>query len=283
EKVIQSNKRWISTQTLELTPRRMDIERIQKSDGRYGLIAFLNKLEQFTDDPEWFYYLLQRVKFEKLGSLESVRRRIIQRKFDDEEDSEYEQPPKTDIVSNFKNKFQKNNKTIKESLESTEIQIEEFDKLFNQFLSWSKVVTWFVLRNDVFIDNLRFIRVNIDEFLKIVQRLSEDDEFKIHLDKINFWHHLLLFCYLIFKFHKKAGFMQKNKGVVKVFSDTTNEVIQSFQITHQSIESSEMSLAIKEYEEFEDLKIDLPEMEQIFREEFRANILKTTRNDLEKI
>ncbi|KER05482.1 hypothetical protein AAA799E16_01875, partial [Marine Group I thaumarchaeote SCGC AAA799-E16] len=33
EKVIQSNKRWISTQTLELTPRRMDIERIQKSDG----------------------------------------------------------------------------------------------------------------------------------------------------------------------------------------------------------------------------------------------------------
>jgi HKD family nuclease len=77
EKVIQTNKRWISTQTLELTPRRMDVEKILKSEGRYGLIAFLNKLEQFTDDPEWFYYLLQQVKFEKLGSLEPVMKKNL--------------------------------------------------------------------------------------------------------------------------------------------------------------------------------------------------------------
>jgi len=273
--IIQSNKRWISTQTLELTPRRMDIERIQKSDGRFGLITFLNKLEQFTDDSEWFYYLLQRVNFEKLGSLEPMRRRLIQRKYDYEEDIEYEIPPKTDIVSSFENKFRKNNKTIKDTLGSiNEIQIDEFDKLFNQFLAWSKVVIWFVLRNKAFIDNLRFIRANMDEFLKIVWRLNKYNEFTVHLDKIHFWHHLLLFCYLIFRFQKKVGYMESNKGVVEVFFRTTRALLQNFQVDHQMIESSEMSLAIKEYEEFEDLEIDLSGMEQVFREEFGVSVLK---------
>lgn len=274
--LIQSNKRWISTQTLELTPRKMDIERIQKTDGRYGLISFLNKLEQYADDSEWFYYLLQRVKFDKLSTLEPVRRRIIQRKFEDEEDSEYEVTPKTDIVSNFKSKFQKNNKNIKETFESEEIPIEKFDKLFNQFLAWSKVVTWFVLRNKEFIDNLRFIRANMEEFLKIVQKLNNDDKFKEHLEKIHFWHHLLFFCYLIFRFQKKAGFIQNNKGVVKVFSDTTLDIIQSFQLEHKQINFSEMSLALKEYDEFENLEINFSEMERIFQEEFKAEILKNT-------
>ncbi len=277
DKIIQSNKRWISTQSLELTPRRIDIERIQKSDGRYGLISFLNKLEQFTDDSDWFYYLLRRVKFEKLSSLEPVRRRLVERKYDYEESLEYEIPPKTDIVSIFKIKFEKNNKIIKDSLDSIEeLHIEEFDKLFNQFLVWSKVVTWFVLRNEKFVDTLRFIRKNMETFLKIVQRLSKDDDFSSHLNNIYFWHHLLFFCYIIFRFHQKAGFMQKNKGVVKVFSETTREVMKIFQDKHEPISYSEMMSAIKEYEEFEGLEIDILGMGQIFRDEFGANILQST-------
>jgi len=269
----QSNKRWISTQTLELTPRRMDIERIQKSDGRYGLISFLNKLEQYADDPEWFYYILQKVKFDKLGTLEPIRRRLLQRKFDEEEDSEYEIPPKTDLVSNFKNKFEKNNKNIKESLEFEKIELDEFDKLFNQFLAWSKIVTWFVLRNEEFVDNLRYVRSNIEEFLKIVRRLSKEKEFRDHLDEINFWYHLVLFSYLIFKFHKKAGFMQKNKGVVRVFSETTKEIIQDFGINHDKIDIKKMNFVIEEYDEFGDLEIDISEMKRIFREEFSSEII----------
>ena len=275
ERNIQSNKRWISTQTLELTPRRMDIERIQKSDGRYGLIAFLNKLEQFTDDSDWFYYLLQRVKFEKLSSLEPVRRRLVERKYDYEENLEYEIPPKTDIVSIFKIKFEKNKKTIKDSLESIEeLEIEEFDKLFNQFLAWSKVVTWFVLRNEAFVDELRYVRANIEEFLKIIRRLSGENEFKEHLDKIDFWYHIVLFSYLIFKFHKKAGFMQKNKGVVGTFFETTKEIIQDFGINHDQLDIKKMNFVIEEYGEFEDLEIDILEMERMFIEEFKSKIIK---------
>jgi len=37
-----------------------------------------------------------------------------------------------------------------------------------------------------------------------------------------------------------------------------------------------MSLALKEYDEFEGLEIDLDEMERIFREEFGVNVLKST-------
>jgi len=42
------------------------------------------------------------------------------------------------------------------------------------------------------------------------------------------------------------------------------------------IQSSEMILAIKEYEEFDDLKIDLEDMEQVFHKEFGSKILKST-------
>lgn len=271
----KSNKRWLSTQTIELTPRKMDIERIQKSYGRFGLISFLNKLEKFSEDSDWFYYLLQRVKFEKLSTLESIRRKLAQRKYENEDDVEYERVSKIDLVTNFKNKFQKNNKTVKETLRTiSKIEIMEFDKIFNQFLAWSKVEIWFATKNEMFIDNLRFIRSNIEEILIFYNRLKQNKEFKNHLEKIQFWHHLFLFAYLIYQFQKNAGFLQKNKGVVKVFSDTTREIIQNFKEEHKEIEISEMDLALKEYEEFEDLEIDLIKMERVFREEFESKVLK---------
>lgn len=70
----------------------------------------------------------------------------------------------------------------------------------------------------------------------------------------------------------------KEQGVVKVFSDTTHELIQHFQSGHKPIQSSDMILAIKEYEEFDDLKIDLEDMERVFQEEFGSKILKVNNN-----
>lgn len=72
---MESTKRWISTQALEITPRRMDIELILKPHGRSGLISFLNKLKKkFADNSQWFYHFLTIFQFEDLGTLESIRR-----------------------------------------------------------------------------------------------------------------------------------------------------------------------------------------------------------------
>ncbi len=70
--------------------------------------------------------------------------------------------------------------------------------------------------------------------------------------------------------------MQNNIRVVEIFSETTSDVVHNFEAKHQPITFTEMESAIKEYEEFEELEIDLSDMERIFREEFGANILKST-------
>ena len=72
----------------------------------------------------------------------------------------------------------------------------------------------------------------------------------------------------------ESGFMQKNKGVVRVFAETTRDIIQNIQQKHEFIYSSKINETVKEYNEFENLEIDITEMERIFREEFSSEIIK---------
>jgi len=68
--------------------------------------------------------------------------------------------------------------------------------------------------------------------------------------------------------------MQKNKGVVRVFAETTRDIIQNIQQKHEFIDSAKINETVKEYNEFENLEIDITEMERIFREEFSSEIIK---------
>lgn len=266
---IESDKRWISTQVLELKPRKIDIEKIKITDGRFGLISFLNKLEKFADDSDWFFYFLQRVKFEKIESLEPVRRRIIQRKIGVDEEIEYEKPPKTDIVRSFRDKLEKRQQGLKKTLQNAEeIEISEIERLFNQFLAWSKVIVWFYLRDQKFIDNLRFIRANIEEFLILYDKLDSNQEFKKIVEKNQFWQHLLILSYLIFVFHRKEGYFQNNIGVIKVFAETTNEMIRKFQIDKAVLTAGDFESVFKEYGEFEKLELNFEQISRHYNDEF---------------
>ena len=115
--VLESDKRWISTQILELTPTRGDIQKIINSDGRFHLITFLNKLEKFEDDPEWFYYHLQSSisNFGKFERLEHIRRRIKEWKAETVS-SDYDAAPKTDITNTIEEHLQKKFSTIKDTI-----------------------------------------------------------------------------------------------------------------------------------------------------------------------
>jgi hypothetical protein len=269
---IKSNKRWVSTQTLELTPRKMDIEKIQKTGGRFGLISFLNKLERFADDPQWFYYFLQRIRFENLNTLEPIRRKLVQRKLETEDEKEYEKPPEINLVSNFRAKFEKRNKEIKESLQQmNEFNQEEFKNQFNQFLTWSKIIIWFTLQEGKFIDNLRFIRSNIEEFLVLYHKIKQNKDAVSYLYKINFWQHLLLLSFLMFLFQRKEGFLEKNLGVVRVFKETTTMLISEFE-NKITFTKEDFNPIIKEYAEFENLEVDLDIMSKFYTEEFAKKI-----------
>ena len=274
DKTIQSDKRWISTQTLELTPRRSDIDLIQKSFGRHNLIKLLNKLKSYSDDSELFFQLLQNVNFGKFGTLETMRSKLSNRKNNNDEDFDYQKISEKGFVLNFENQIDKNMKKINEKLiDIDETKNEEFNQLFNQFLSWSKIIVWMILNKRGKIQWLRFIRRDSEKFTDTVKKLFKNKEFEDNIISKHFWEHVILFCYLIFKLQKKHRYEIKSESEIGVFTETRNKIIEIINEKGYSREFSEMEESLKEYEEFEELDIDITDMERVFREEFGTNFL----------
>ena len=266
----ESNRRWISTQTLELIPRKSDIEKLQLGGGRFGLISFLDKLEKFVDEPEWFYYHLSRFRLDDPSTLERGRRKYV---LISDDGTYNERPPETDIVSAFKKKFEKSSEGIKKSLHTmTEFNRDEFESQFNQFLAWSKMVYWLNMRDEKYLNYLRFVRTGMEEFLVLLSRTKHDKTLQKYLSKINFWQHFLLLSFMTYTFQKKAGFLRTNPGVLRVFNETTTQMISTLD-SDIIFTKDDFKSVVEEYSEFKNLEIDLDAMSR-FYEDFERRFLK---------
>jgi len=277
---IESDLRWISTQALELTPRRMDVKKIQDSGGRFGLISLLNKLEKFSEDADWLFYFLQRVSLERLETMEYLRRKIKRRHFESEEDIEYEKPPEINAIEKLNKKFEKKQGHIRYKADSFQFDKDSsksFENLFTEFMALSKFIMWFVIRNQKFVAHLRFIRNILEDWVILIKKIKTENEFpfdKNIFEKLQFWQHLLVFCYLIFSYHRETRFLIKNEGVAKVFMNTYHDVVEEFLEEGKVFSLDDFSKVKEEYEEFERLQIDFEKMARFFQEELGHEILQ---------
>ena len=161
KKSLLSNKRWISTQVLERTPRKRDIRIVANSNGRIGLIKLMNQLDRASEIPTMLLYYLQYLDFDWLTeSLDKPRRRIIRRALDEEglEDdvATYERYLLTaeEVLEKIVNRHQKKFEEMIEEIEEVEDLETRVRRMFDLCLFINKIVIWFILRKDFGIDEI---------------------------------------------------------------------------------------------------------------------------------
>lgn len=162
KKTLSSNKRWISTEVLEQTPRKRDVNIVEKTNGRIGLIRLMNQLNRASEIPTMLLYYLQFLDFDWLAeSLDRHRRRIVRRSLGEEgsedEMATFERYVLTaeevleKIVDRHEKKFEQMIEEIELNEEDLQIRVR---RMFDLFLFINKIVIWFILRKDVGMEEL---------------------------------------------------------------------------------------------------------------------------------
>jgi len=156
-RVLSSNRRWISTQMLEQTPRRRDVNIVEKTNGRIGLISLMNQLNRASEIPTMLLYYLQFLDFDWLAeSLDRHRRRILRRSMGEEglEDEQFSferyvltaEEVLEKIVDRHEKKFEQMIRKIEINQKDLQTRVR---RVFDLYLFLSKIVIWFILRHDV--------------------------------------------------------------------------------------------------------------------------------------
>lgn len=160
KEILQSNKRWISTQFLELTPRKRDIRLIEKTNGRNGLIRLMDQLKTASEIPSMFLYYLQYIDFDWLAdTLNKTRRRIVQRTHQEDglqdEFVSYERKIITaqDVLEKIVKRHDKKFKKLVTGINNVEDYDARIRNIFNLFLFLNKIIIWFILRLNCYIED----------------------------------------------------------------------------------------------------------------------------------
>jgi len=259
--ILESGPRVISTQELELAPKKADIKKILDSNGRFGLITFLNKLEKYYGgiEPEWFNYYLQKLNFDKLERLEPMRRKLMDRKTEFEE-SGYEIAPTIKI-----------NETILETLKQKFSKIVDFDR----FLYWSKLTVWFYTKFQN-VNTLVFINQWIEKYTRKYAEAYQNKEISTidsdkckEFDMLRLLEHLLVFSFLIYKFHEDAGWYnqweEKKHPERKIFDETATDLVKTLELRGKEFLKEDFENEMKKYyDEFEDLEISFEDLSEYY-------------------
>lgn len=188
---LDSNKRWVSTQYLELTPRNRDIRQIEKTNGRIGLIRLMNQLLKASETPSVFLYYLRYLNFDWLAdSLDDARRRIVKQAFielegrDDSIDFERQIVTAAEVLEKI---VERHDKKLEDLLEQVD-EIEDYDQrifnIFDLFLFLSKVVIWFMVNHEYDYDEVDDIVSRMESLVGTRDRYWYIDEGFGYFDRI---------------------------------------------------------------------------------------------------
>jgi len=279
--VLLSNKRWISTQVLDSTPRKREINLIEKSHGRIGLITLLNQLDKASDISTMLLYYLQFLDFDWLEeSLERTRRRIV-RKSIDEEGLEDEIVVSDRFVLTAKEVLeiilakheQKFDKLI-ENVEKTKDLDEQVQRIFDLFLFLNKIVIWFILRKDADLSKISGIihrmkllvgtrkrfwySQNALGYFDKIQELLGRKKFLALYENMDVLPHFILLSHIILKLAEKQSDKRKlilEKQLSNILRNTCVTNNKKKEIAE--LPKDKMEKVIAEYKEYEDFVFSL--------------------------
>lgn len=266
---IKSDRRWISTQALETALRRRTVDEIEKSGGRFGLISFFYRLEEYFQGDEWFLYFLQRIDFDNLpDSLNHMRDNLPRLQAAELEDNMEEviampeERPEIDAQQIMRRIVNKHQRKLEDGLDEIEFESEfqtKFERSFNLFMFINKFVLWFVFSKRTDVTELSHVRANIERMMAFISRAKSERRIQHVLEpllnKLQVWEHLIILCFIIHSYHKRSGYsMQKNnEQIMRVFNETYLETIKAWKRDDYGDLEKSISRALVEYYEFKDL------------------------------
>jgi len=191
KKSLSSNKRWISTQVLEQTPRKRDVRIVEKTNGRIGLIRLMNQLNKASEIPTMLLYYLQYLDFDWLAeSLDRPRRRIVRRSIGEEELGDdlvtFERYVLTaeEVLEKIVNRHEEKFEQMIEEIEQIEDLQTRVQRMFDLFLFINKIVIWFILRKDIEIEKLLGIIYRMQLLVGTKERFWYKDEGFGYFDRV---------------------------------------------------------------------------------------------------
>lgn len=271
---VTSNPRWISTEFLEISPRRRDIQCIKESNGRLGLINMLNQLSRSSSSQEFLLYCLQWINFDDLtANIDWTRRRILQRNTDSENNNgmeifELEPIDRNEIAKKILDRHQK--KFQKALLSLVEDPDEKMPRNMDLYLFIGKITIWFAQTKTSSMEELRWIWSNSEKLVKELRNLWKANPKDIEnlVKKTSIIEHMIILAYIITQIHKKEGYASKNPNVVGVFNNTTNLVVRFGYdfgcFRDPETISRQLMTAASEYKEFKDIDLDKDKLFEYF-------------------
>jgi hypothetical protein len=276
DRTLVSSARWISTESLELSPRKRDVQRIKESNGRYGLITLLNQFSQSSGSVEFLVYSLQWIDFDDLAPhIDWARRRILQRNTDNGGETELElidlgtlEP--NQIMLKILNRHQKKLQKALLNLNSKEELDETLPRVFDLFLFLSKITIWFVQVKPDLIEELRWIWFNSITALNTLSDLAKthSETVESYVRELSLPEHMITLGYFVDQLQKNQGYNRRYPSVVGVFKDALNRIIKfgydSGCFPDRKTSFNRFEEIAKEYREFKNLDVDQDRLFQFF-------------------
>jgi hypothetical protein len=230
DETLESDARWIALPTLEQTPRPSEVQTVETSDGRDGLLEVLDRL------PTWglICKFLEDVDFRSMAVEGSGGRRVVKSTGADGEGGLEEWDPKDrdEILEGKTSTLLERIKTTRQELVLQETDPELFESFVNQYIALSKLVLWWDSQDSGELTHLADIRAATEILGEFIRSLSGHAEKKggqtLEKEHALFEHAAIIMCY-VNELQQRAGYdAGPNEHVYSAFQNTNREVLMAF-------------------------------------------------------
>jgi len=230
DETLESDARWIALPTLEQTPRPSEVQTVETSDGRDGLLEVLDRL------PTWglICKFLEDVDFRSMA-VEGGGGRIVSKATGADGDDgleEWDPKGRDEILEEKANTLLERLNTTRQELILQETDPELFESIVNQYIALSKLVLWWDSQEPGEPTHLAKVRAateTIGKFIKsLMGRGGEASGQALEKEHALFEHTAIITCYIT-ELQKQAGYDSgANANVYAAFQNTNREVLTAF-------------------------------------------------------
>ena len=225
-----SDARWVALPSLKQTPRASEIQAIESSEGREGLLDVLDRL------PTWglICKFLENVDF-RTTSVGGGGRTIRSRTPGTDEEGgleEWSPPDRSELLESKVSTLRNRLDATHDDLLLDPTDPERFESLVNHYVALTKLVLWWESQDLSTLSHLAKIRVAADTMGEFVGSLSTHPQAKAARaleEEHALFEHVVITMRYVDELQRRAGYHTGvNENVYRVFQETNRDVLQAF-------------------------------------------------------
>ena len=265
-----SDARWVALPTLEQTARPSEVQAVEASDGREGLIEVLDRL------PTWglICEFLEGVNFESMDVATRGRRINISdpTPSDGDEMEEWDPKGRDEILEQKADLLLNRLETTRENLILNETDPELFTDFVNQYVALCKLVLWWECQELHHVTHLAKVRSATKILADFIESLETRGDLNtaqaIEREHSLFEHAAITMCY-VDELQRQAGYESgPNENVYAVFKRTHRTVLEAFEKLRgePSPTTEDLADCLVEYSAIDSVSVNATQVRQYCKE-----------------